>query len=713
MLIVPLVGLLVRAPWGALGGILAARRSWTRSGSRCSVPASRRSSRCCWACHWRGSWRARRCRGLRLLRALVTLPLVLPPVVGGVALLLVLGRNGLVGQYLDLWFGITLPFTTARRGRGRDVRRDAVPGDRRGGRLPLRGPGVRRGSGHARSRPADGLPAGDAALDPAGAGGRIGAVLGPRARRVRRHGHLRRQPAGRDATMPLAVYLAMETDPDAAIALSLVLLAVSVAVLFALRGRWLGQRWRGVSDSAATFGDLRADGLLRRPRRPAVTFDARRRLHGRGPGEVLGVLGPNGAGKSTLLRAVAGLASSARARIGVGAARPGRRRTGHVRARRAASGRVWSSRTTASSRTSTCATTSRSRPGPRAPGAAPPAAPTRSSGSSGSASPSSRDRRPAPALRRPGAAGRPGPGAGRRARRAAARRADGRAGRRGPDRRTRVPARATSPTSPGPVAAGHPRPARGDGPGRPARSWSRHGGWSRRARPRRSPGGPPSSYVARLVGLNLVGRERSTDAAGTVALEGGGRLAVAPPATRPDRCWSPCGPARSRCTPSVRSTPATRNVWAGAGRRDGGARRPGPAAGRGRARRPWSTSRRRPWPSSASTSACRSGSRPRPPRSRRTPIARLRDSGPPDEAPSAFTCKIWRNLSDSENRVRPPEVRCKEECLNDAHAVSPRTAHDVPQPWPRSSTPVSPTTRCTTPCVAAPSSSSTAATTPR
>ena len=41
-------------------------------------------------------------------------------------------------------------------------------------------------------------------------------------------------------TMPLAVYLAMETDPDAAIALSLVLLAVSVAVLFALRGRWVG-----------------------------------------------------------------------------------------------------------------------------------------------------------------------------------------------------------------------------------------------------------------------------------------------------------------------------------------------------------------------------------------------------------------------------------------------------------------------------------------
>jgi molybdate transport system permease protein len=47
-----------------------------------------------------------------LLRALVTLPLVLPPTVGGIALLYLLGRRGLVGQSLDAWFGITIPFTT-------------------------------------------------------------------------------------------------------------------------------------------------------------------------------------------------------------------------------------------------------------------------------------------------------------------------------------------------------------------------------------------------------------------------------------------------------------------------------------------------------------------------------------------------------------------------------------------------------------------------
>ena len=104
---------------------------------------------------------------MRLLRALVTLPLVLPPVVGGVALLLVLGRNGLVGQWLDEWFGDHPPVHHRRRGHRRDLRGDAVPGDRGRGRVPLRRPGVRRGRGHPRREPADRLPTGHAAADPA------------------------------------------------------------------------------------------------------------------------------------------------------------------------------------------------------------------------------------------------------------------------------------------------------------------------------------------------------------------------------------------------------------------------------------------------------------------------------------------------------------------------------------------------------------------
>jgi molybdate transport system permease protein len=49
----------------------------------------------------------------RLLRAIVLLPLVLPPVVGGLALLYLLGRNGFLGQLLDLAFGIRIPYSTA------------------------------------------------------------------------------------------------------------------------------------------------------------------------------------------------------------------------------------------------------------------------------------------------------------------------------------------------------------------------------------------------------------------------------------------------------------------------------------------------------------------------------------------------------------------------------------------------------------------------
>src|SRR5699024_1280377 len=47
-----------------------------------------------------------------VLRTVVTLPLVLPPLVGGVALLSILGRTGIIGPWLD-GLGVTIPFTPA------------------------------------------------------------------------------------------------------------------------------------------------------------------------------------------------------------------------------------------------------------------------------------------------------------------------------------------------------------------------------------------------------------------------------------------------------------------------------------------------------------------------------------------------------------------------------------------------------------------------
>ena len=177
--------------------------------------------------------------GRGLVRALCTLSMVLPPVVAGVALFYALGRRGLVGQYLDAWFGITLPFSTAGvvlaeafvampflviavEGalRGADTRYEeaaATLGARRWTTfthvtLPLVAPGITAG----------------AVLCWARALGEFGATI-----------TFAGNFPGRTQTMPLAVYLALETDMKAATVLSLILLTVSVAVLAALRDRWI------------------------------------------------------------------------------------------------------------------------------------------------------------------------------------------------------------------------------------------------------------------------------------------------------------------------------------------------------------------------------------------------------------------------------------------------------------------------------------------
>src|SRR5215475_9903142 len=110
-LVLPLAGLLIRAPWGSLGNALSGSDAtqalvlsvWTASASTAislviGTPLAWVLARTSFP-------------GQRLLRALVTLPLVLPPVVGGVALLLAFSRVGLLGRYLNHWFGLTIPFT--------------------------------------------------------------------------------------------------------------------------------------------------------------------------------------------------------------------------------------------------------------------------------------------------------------------------------------------------------------------------------------------------------------------------------------------------------------------------------------------------------------------------------------------------------------------------------------------------------------------------
>jgi molybdate transport system permease protein len=172
--------------------------------------------------------------GSKLLETLVTLPTVLPPVVAGVALLLTFGRMGLLGRYLSL-LGISIPFTTvavilaqtfiaapffvnsAKAGFAQlDQRYEQAAYTLRAspfytfGRvvLPLIRPALLAGIGLSWAR----------------ALGEFGATI-----------TFAGNFPGITQTMPIAVYLASETDLDKAIALSVVLLAVSFGLLLALR----------------------------------------------------------------------------------------------------------------------------------------------------------------------------------------------------------------------------------------------------------------------------------------------------------------------------------------------------------------------------------------------------------------------------------------------------------------------------------------------
>ena len=180
-----------------------------------------------------------RLRGLPVLRSVVLLPLVLPPVVGGLALLFLLGRTGLLGRGLDLWFGITIPFTTAAVVLAQTF--VALPF------LVVSLEGALRVGGQRYEAVAATLGA-----SPALAFRRVtvplvlpgllsGAVLafarcmGEFGATIAFAGSLQ----GTTRTLPLLVYLERESDVDAAVALSLLLVVVAVVVIAVARPRTL------------------------------------------------------------------------------------------------------------------------------------------------------------------------------------------------------------------------------------------------------------------------------------------------------------------------------------------------------------------------------------------------------------------------------------------------------------------------------------------
>ena len=112
-LTLPVIGLAQRTPWSSLGDLLG-RQSVVQP-LVLSLTVSVAAALVIVVLGTPLAWTLARVDipGRRIIRALVLLPMVLPPVVGGTALLFALGRRGLVGQWLDRWFDITLPFTMA------------------------------------------------------------------------------------------------------------------------------------------------------------------------------------------------------------------------------------------------------------------------------------------------------------------------------------------------------------------------------------------------------------------------------------------------------------------------------------------------------------------------------------------------------------------------------------------------------------------------
>jgi molybdate transport system permease protein len=238
-LILPLAGLLVRAPWGRLGPALSG--SDAVQALVLSLWTATVTTGVCMVIGVPLAWVLARTSfpGQRLLRALVTLPLVLPPVVGGVALLLAFGRTGFIGRYLNSWFGLTIPFSQLAVVMAETF--VAMPF------LIITVEGALRSSSQGYEEAAATLGATRMTVfrrvtvpliaPSLGAGAVLcwARALGEFGATITFAGSF----PGRTETMPIAVYYALENDPDAAIALSLVLLVVSIAVLVSLRDRWL------------------------------------------------------------------------------------------------------------------------------------------------------------------------------------------------------------------------------------------------------------------------------------------------------------------------------------------------------------------------------------------------------------------------------------------------------------------------------------------
>lgn len=239
VLVLPILAVLVRAPWGDMWSLLTEPSA--RSALRLSLESAVITTAVAvvLGVPLATALATDSLPGARLMRLLVVVPMVLPPVVVGTALLALLGRRGMIGRYLSDWFGwvptytftgvviaqlaVAMPFmVVAVEAALRERDRDAEEAAQTLGAGPLQVfwqvtlPGIRTG-----------ILAG-AAMCFARSLGEFGATI-----------TFAGNVEGQTQTMPLAIYLALQRDDAGAIAMSVGLIVLSVIVLVALRGRWV------------------------------------------------------------------------------------------------------------------------------------------------------------------------------------------------------------------------------------------------------------------------------------------------------------------------------------------------------------------------------------------------------------------------------------------------------------------------------------------
>jgi molybdate transport system permease protein len=180
-----------------------------------------------------------RVRGIRLMRSVVLLPLVLPPVVGGLALLYLLGRKGFLGYLIGVTTGYQVPFTTAAVVIAQTF--VAMPF------LVVSLEGALRGAGDRYEQIASTLGARPwtvfrrvtlPLLLPALGSGVVlsfARALGEFGATITFAGSLE----GVTRTLPLEVYTQSEVDTDSAVALALLLIVVAIVVIAVARPRAL------------------------------------------------------------------------------------------------------------------------------------------------------------------------------------------------------------------------------------------------------------------------------------------------------------------------------------------------------------------------------------------------------------------------------------------------------------------------------------------